>query len=349
MLELTTTRHNPLIDPTLDVWRWEIPLYLFVGGIVAGLMVLGGLAMLRTARGDDGQRFFSMQAPLLGVVLMSVGMLALLLDLSHKLYVWRLFTTLQPTSPMSWGSWLLLVVYGVLLVSALLRLHEVWPWLGRRVPQIQRASDAIVARPAWLRGLGWANVLLGIGLGIYTGVLLNTMVARPLWNSAILAPLFLFSGLSAGAAALHLAALALQGRPPGAGAAGGALSALLQPLAPNAPPRATAAGLIRADQLFIAIELVLLALLLVNLHTSSASHAVAAQLITTGPYALAFWVGVVGLGAVLPLVWQQLELGHRVRHTALPALLVLAGSFLLRWVVVSAGQASEVVPVLALG
>ena len=33
MIELTTTRHNPLIDPSLHVWGWEIPVYLFLGGL----------------------------------------------------------------------------------------------------------------------------------------------------------------------------------------------------------------------------------------------------------------------------------------------------------------------------
>ena len=41
-----------------------------------------------------------------------------------------------------------------------------------------------------MHALGVANVVLGVALGIYTGILLNTMVARPLWNSAILGPLF---------------------------------------------------------------------------------------------------------------------------------------------------------------
>ena len=49
MFEITSSRHNPLIDPVLAVWSWEIPLYLFVGGVVAGMMVLAGLAMLRIA------------------------------------------------------------------------------------------------------------------------------------------------------------------------------------------------------------------------------------------------------------------------------------------------------------
>ena len=97
MLEVTSTRHNPLIDPHLSVWSWEIPLYLFVGGIVAGMMVLAGLAMRRIAKGEDAAPFFSMQTPLLGFVLMNIGMLALLLDLTHRLYVWRIFTTFQVT------------------------------------------------------------------------------------------------------------------------------------------------------------------------------------------------------------------------------------------------------------
>ncbi len=61
--------------------------------------------------------------------------------------------------------------------------------------------------PDPLQALAWSNIVLGVALGIYTGILLDTMVARPLWNSAILGPLFLFSGLSAGAAMVHLAAV----------------------------------------------------------------------------------------------------------------------------------------------
>ena len=153
--------------------------------------------------------------------------------------------------------------------------------------------------------------MLGIGLGIYTGILLNTMVARPLWNSAILGPLFLVSGLSAGAAVMHLAAFALQGRAAPQGMVGGAFSAMLQPMGPQHPEKKTAESLVRYDQMFLVAELVFIAILLINLHTSSASHAAAASLITTGPYALPFWVGVVLVGVVLPLAWQGLELSHR--------------------------------------
>jgi formate-dependent nitrite reductase membrane component NrfD len=348
MLEVTSTRHNPLIDPHLAVWSWEIPLYLFIGGIVAGMMVIAGLALLRLALGEDSRRFLSMQTPLLAFVLLNVGMLALMLDLTHRFYAWRIFTTFQYASPMAWGSWLLIIVYGVLVVSALIRLPEAWPWLGRTVPVLHSLSDAIVAKPRWIAMLGWANLVLGIGLGIYTGILLNTMVARPLWNSAILGPLFLVSGLSAGVATMHIAATLLQGRPAPQGLVGGAFSALLQPMGPQHPDKDTAHALVRVDQIFLVAELVFIAILLINLNTMSASHAVAAALITTGPYALAFWGGVVGVGVALPLVWQALELAHKVRHTVAPAVLVLAGGFTLRWIMVNAGQMSHIVPVLSM-
>lgn len=348
MLEVTSTRHNPLIDPSLHAWSWEIPLYLFVGGIVAGMMVIGGLAMLRLARGEDTRRYFSMQTPLLAFVLMNIGMGALLLDLTHRLYVWRIYLTFQVTSPMAWGSWVLIVVYGVLLVSALIRLPDAWPWLGRRVPLLHKLSDAVIGRPQWINLLGWANLALGIALGIYTGILLNTMVARPLWNSAILGPLFLVSGLSAGVATMHIAATLLQGRTAPQGLIGGAFSAMLQPLGPQHPEQPTAHALVRYDQMFLVAELVFIFILLVNLHTSSASHAVAAALITSGPYATAFWGGVVVVGVLLPLAWQALELAHKVKHTVAPAVLVLVGGFTLRWIMVNAGQASHIVPVLSM-
>ena len=343
MLETTTTRHNPLIDPSLGIWGWEIPVYLFVGGIVAGMMILAGIAMLRTARGDDTRSFFSVQTPLLGFMLLNVGMGALFLDLAHKLYVWAVYLTFEPRSPMSWGSWVLLLVYGVLLVSALIRLPDAWPWLAARAPALRRASDWLLARPAVLRALAWTNIVLGVLLGIYTGILLNTMVARPLWNTAILAPLFLISGLSAAAASVHLATRVLPGRPAPRDPLGGALAAMVQHLGPQPPAKHTAETIVRADIGFLAIELLLIGLLVIGLQSSNASHAAAAALILGGSYTVGFWVGVVALGIVAPLALQGLELRNRIPHTIVPALLVLAGGFALRWVIVNAGQASQIV------
>ena len=165
--EITTTRLNPHVDPVLTVWGWEIPVYLFVGGLVAGMMIIAGVNMLRLAKGQRTEDFYSVQSPILGFLLLSLGMFALFLDLEHKLYVFRLYMTFEPLSPMSWGSWILLLVYPVLIISALIRLPQAWPWLGERLPVARRLSAALITSPRLIRTLGRANVILGIALGIY--------------------------------------------------------------------------------------------------------------------------------------------------------------------------------------
>ena len=52
--------------------------------------------------------------------------------------------------------------------------------------------------------IAYAIIPLSIILGVYTGILLSAFNARPLWNNAILGPLFLTSGLSTGAATIIL-------------------------------------------------------------------------------------------------------------------------------------------------
>jgi formate-dependent nitrite reductase membrane component NrfD len=274
-------------------------------------------------------------------------MLALLLDLAHPLYVWAVYITFQPASPMSWGSWVLLAVYGILLVSALVRLPESWPWLGARVPALRKASEAFTGNPARMRWLGAINIAFGVAVGIYTGILLNTMVARPLWNTSVLPLLFLVSGLSAAAAGMHLATAVFPGRPAPRGLIGGLLAAMTQPLGPQPPEKRTADALVRADVALLVVELVLIALLLLSLATSTLSQIEAARLLFSGRYAMVFWVGVIAIGIVVPIVLQALELSHRIPHTVLPAVLVLAGGFALRWVLVNAGQASGIVGTVA--
>ena len=100
-----------MIDPALHVWGWEIPVYLFLGGLVAGLMILSGFHIVRTHWDRHEDRGHYVTAPILSLILLSLGMGTLFLDLEHKLQVWRLYLTFEVASPMSWGSWILLGVY----------------------------------------------------------------------------------------------------------------------------------------------------------------------------------------------------------------------------------------------
>jgi formate-dependent nitrite reductase membrane component NrfD len=307
MLEFVTTRHNPMVDPALHVWGWEIPVYLFLGGWVAGSMIITGYFARRGRPAGTGG--VASVLPWLSLVLLSLGMGALFLDLEHRLYVWRMYLTFQPASPMSWGGWILILVYPVLLLGAL---ASIPPDLLSGRPAIAGLA-ARLRNPVTAHRLGTVSIVAGVALGIYTGILLSSLGARPLWSSAALGPLFLVSGLSTGAAFAHLVA-----RDPG-----------------------EQASLLRADNVFLVVELALIGLILIGLLTASAVHATAAQLLLGGPYTAVFWVFVVGLGILLPLTLQTLMASHRIPHTVIAPLLVIGGGLALRFVIVSAGQYSH--------
>jgi formate-dependent nitrite reductase membrane component NrfD len=341
LTELTVSRHNPLVDPTLHVWEWQIPIYLFLGGLVAGLMIIAGVRLIAIRPKHREALVCCTIGPLVGLAFLSLGMLVLFLDLSHKLFVWRLYTTFQITSPMSWGSWILLLVYPALLANALTHLPEAIPALAKRFPVLVTWSDFILARERLVLAIGIANVLVGIALGIYTGILLGTLGARPLWNSALLGPLFLFSGLSTAAAGLH-GILVLttpdEERPAFADFLLSSLARLVEALPLDKKVGPVLAG---ADNSFLTIELGLLGLFLIGLLSSTGAQQQAAALLLTGPYAAVFWVFVVGMGILLPLVLQTLELDNRIQHTLAPAMLVVFGGLALRFILVFAGQESH--------
>jgi len=308
MLEIVTTRSNELVDPALHVWGWEIPVYLFLGGWVAGIMILSGFFLFKGHH--ERRHCICATLPLLALGLLSLGMLALFLDLEHKLHVYRLYLTIEPLSPMSWGAWILLLVYPVLIATVLVRppdfLTLLWPGLGQLADRLGRNARL-------LKVIGAAGVASGALLGIYTGILLSALGARPFWSSALLGPLFLASGLSSGAAFAHVAARDREER----------------------------VALARADNAFLGSELVLIVLFLLGLLTATRAHMEAAQLVLGGPYTAVFWVFVVGLGIVVPLIIQSLATSHRIAHTPVAPVLVLLGGLALRFVFVYAGQLSR--------
>jgi formate-dependent nitrite reductase membrane component NrfD len=308
MQELTITRHNEMIDPLLHIWGWEIPVYLFIGGLVAGIMIISGYFVLQHRYRHTA--FSTFYLPHIALVLLTGGMTSLFLDLEHKLYVWRLYTTFEWTSPMSWGSWILLVIYPALWVNTLIRIPE--PFKGK-IPLFDRLSVELNKHPVLIKNIGVLNMLLGVLLGMYTGVLLSGFGARPLWNSAMLWMLFLVSGLSAAAAFVHLITTDVYERE----------------------------MLAKADNAFLTLELFVFGGFITGLLTSTRVHIDAIHLLLDGAYAPAFWVIVIGMGILVPLFIQLLAVNHKVKHTAVAPILVLIGGLTLRFVIVYAGQYSS--------
>ncbi len=191
-----------------------------------------------------------------------------------------------------------------------------------------------------LHGGGGDRTKYSIG-GRYGSAGFGAMGARPLWNSSLLGPLFLFSGLSTAAALLHgilILTMPDDEWPAFADFLISSLQNLVQarPLDPKVAP--VLAG---ADNSFLTIELALLVLFLIGHVTSTDVHQQAAGLLLGGPYTAVFWVLVIGAGIVIPLILQTLELTNRIRHTLAPSVLVIFGGIALRFILVYAGQESH--------
>ncbi len=139
------------------------------------------------------------------------------------------------------------------------------------------------------------------------------MGARPLWSSSILWLLFLVSGLSGAAAFVHV-------------------------IAKNVYERELLA---KADNAFLIIELFVIALFIVGLKTATEVQAHAADLLLVGDFAATFWVFVIGLGIVIPLIIQLLAVNHKIHHTPIAPLMVIVGGLILRFIIVAAGQYSH--------
>ncbi|MGB2868687.1 MAG: NrfD/PsrC family molybdoenzyme membrane anchor subunit [Bacteroidota bacterium] len=308
MHELFSTRHNEMIDPILHIWGWQIPVYLFLGGLVAGFMIISGYF---TFKGHHKHSYFaSFYLPHMSLVLLSAGMLALFLDLEHKLYIWRLYTTFKFKSPMSWGSWILVLVYPTLLLNTLVSIPNPF---RNRIKVFDRLSDRINTHAVFVKNIGVANMIIGGILGMYTGVLLSALGARPLWSSSMLWALFLISGLSSAAALVHLITT----------------------------DRTERELLAKADNGFLIFELLIFVLFFVGMVSSTRVHQEAAFLLLTGSFAPVFWVFVIGLGILIPLFVQLLAVNHKVKHMPIAPVMVILGGLILRFVIVYAGQASH--------
>lgn len=288
-------------------WEWQIPLYLFLGGIAAGLMVLIAVRYLVDPQ-DVRSRVFRHLA-WLSPLLLSLGMFALWLDLEKRWQVMRFYLAFRPTAPMSWGAWILLAVYPFVVLFALSELPE--SSRARMPVRLRRLAEWAEA-PAVKRRIAIGTALVGVALGVYTGILLSAISARPLWSSSVLGPLFLTSGLSTAAGTMLLFRISAWERK----------------------------ALSRIDTGLLGLEIVLLGIFLLTLVTGGSAARQAGALLLGGPYTASFFTIVVIAGLAVPLLVEGREmLGHHGSRWLVPAL-ILVGGFALRWILVAAGQTS---------
>ena len=305
-------------------WSYSlhVPLYLFFGGLTAGIFLVAVVADLleRKWPGADVLSKVSSYSAVISLALAGFFLTAHLGKPERGLAFPLFFTNYD--SWMTRGGWIVGVGTLLVLLYAALRYRGGLVWLRRLV------------------GLVGLPVL--VMLAIYTGLLLSRGTFVPLWSSKYLPVLFLNSGVTTGLAASGLICL---------------VALWLRGLQPHNVVRWVS----MAVALFILLELFELYNFMTYL-AGSGQHAPTGefvapkggahvyQYVTRGALAPWFWWGVIGLGLTVPLFltlveflldWLARPLGwHRVLFTAPKFALVLLGGVLLRCVIVWGGDLS---------
>ena len=171
--------------------------------------------------------------------------------------------------------------------------------------------------PKWLT---WVGIVFAFAVAAYTGFLLGVVKAYPLWNNAVLPILFVVSALSAGLAATSLVGLLVDRE------------------------RFEQMWLIKKSHVILsAIEMVVLATMLVIVSAGSVEGAASVYSLVAGQYAPAFWGGIVLLGLVAPFIIEGYPVFITKRvETSMTSMVVsvigeagvLVGGFMLRLLVV---------------
>ena len=284
-------------------WRWLVVFYFFFGGIAGGSYAIAALIHLFGAPSDRPLARLGYYVAFPAVVI--CGPL-LIIDLTRPERFWHMLIQSERGlpmfkwwSPMSVGSWALLLFGVFSFLSFLAALAED----GRlRIPGVRALHDGLLGRVFVAIG-----AVLAFFLASYTGVLLS-VTNRPIWaDTNLLGLLFLLSGASTSAALLIL----LAGRR-------------------GAASRESVRALSRFDDWVMLLELLVLALVVVSLGAVAAAW--------MNAWGLMLVVGVVLVGILVPLLLHR---RHLVGNLSIPiaSVLVLAGGFILRAVVVLSSEA----------
>jgi protein NrfD len=230
-------------------------------------------------------------------VLLAIGSSLLIFELGRPFQFYRVFSLEKAI--MTVGAHMLSLLIGVSFVYGTF-LFSFLPW---HPLEGLRQVVAVI------------GLLLGISVVIYTGVLPASMKARPFWHGPALPVLFMVSAIANGIALQYL---------------------LVQALASD-NDAAVAEGLLSAANIvLLVVGLIVLFIYVLTMRASAAPPAAqAANAWLKGRQKLAFWVGLVGIGLVVPLVLYAVGI---TIACILASAGVLIGGIVLRFLMIYSGD-----------
>jgi formate-dependent nitrite reductase membrane component NrfD len=267
-------------------WHGAYAVYFFLIGLSAMLFFVSALSWFR-------EEFRPVRAPAfyLSFAALVVSGLILVGDLSQPL---RFLNTLNPaywnmTSPLVWGT-ILIVLFGLTSVWYFLALGK--EGAGGRLPAV-------------------VGSVLGLGLGIYSGLDLAVHQHRPVWNTPLMPVLFVALSFISGAA---VATFLARGE-------------------------ARLVGSLRQMMLWgaAAVGVMVLSLLVATAYGGSAEELTYAFMTSGTLGALFVGVGVVA-GTLAPIAILLAPVGRRPAGLMAVSLLVLAGGLSLRYAILAGPQ-----------
>jgi formate-dependent nitrite reductase membrane component NrfD len=259
---------------------WPILIYFFLSGTSGGAFICTTLLTLFVKKTENLKKLALYEA-IASLVCLGLGALFLIFDLGLPLRGLFLIAIpfLNPTSPIAWGY------------------------------SIYKDKEQLSKQ------LSFIGLFVATGLVCYTGFLLSVSNA-PLWQSAILVPLFFASGCISGLSLLFVLSFKFNILP-------------------------------KEDLVFQNIRKILLLMIIIDgailtdyyvIYSAVVKGYESAKLILSGQFAFAFWGGEVILGIILPIVLILSNFGKTEKGLAVIGLLAMTGVFVMRYIIVFAGQ-----------
>lgn len=312
-------------------WGWEIALALFFGGLGGGAFII---AVITSIISGDKYKEIIKFGNYVGVVGAILCILFFALDAGHPERAAFLYSNL-PTSMISVGSTILSIIIplGIVYVSyhppeALPLVQTIKKWFfWTKSFMLRRFIEAVL-------------FFVACGLVGYTSFVLGVVWAKPFWHTPLLVIVFFSSGISTGLMAIGL------------------LSSFLYPVVQGEHPKKVIVEVLHrldvADAYMVVIELGAIVSYVFGMYygipivaPKNPIAAASAATLLYGELSLIFWILVIVIGILTPLIgcillaWK----GRTARFIkwypvvmAIIAICALVGGVFMRYSIVVAGQ-----------
>ena len=298
-------------------WKEMIAIYLYLAGMGAGSFIIGTLIHWLGVKLNPpfipsvdlfGYTLNLSKVPIFwGPIMVAISAPCLILDLGIK---WRfMYACLNPRTSWVARGFIILsifIVFGLILLAKSILPFE---WLH---------TGSVLW---WI--LEIITFAFAFGTAFYTGILLKATKSIPLWNTYLLPLLFLVSALSTGSMAIILSTL-------GTG------------LFPN--DSGPLKVLMYGEQMLVVIEGIVLYLFLSRRYKAAEQGKDSVRLLLFGEMKLIFWVGIVFLGLIFPILLENIaSLFHgNMVLIFIAGILLLCGGFFLRLGILHAGIKEQI-------